>query len=99
MADPMLAHFFWNTNHEHLVAMQVDFVSNLLGGPKVYQGASLQKAHEGMTIRPPHFRRRQRLLQECMQEEGLPEELGQAWLGLEERLKPLIMRDPDTCRD
>jgi truncated hemoglobin YjbI len=97
--DPMLAHFFMNMDHEHLIAMQVDFVRSMLGGPQRYRGKPLEVIHDPMIIRPPHFRRRQRILQETMEEHGLTAEVVAYWLKQEERLKPLIMKDQTSCAD
>ncbi len=97
--DPMLAHFFMNLDHEKLIALQVDFVRSMLGGPQRYRGKPLEVIHDPMIIRPPHFRRRQRILQETMEEHGLEEGLVTAWLKQEERLKPLIMKDQTPCSD
>lgn len=97
--DPMISHFFMGVDHDQLVSAQFDFVSGLLGGPKAYRGKALTAAHGSMTIRPPHFLRRQRLLAETMAEVGLDAELSEAWLALEERLRPLIMNDAASCSD
>lgn len=97
--DPMLAHFFINMDHEHLVAMQVDFVGSMLGGPLKYRGKPLEQIHDTMLIRPPHFRRRQRILEETMVEHGLDESVIEFWLKQEERLKPLIMKDQTSCAE
>lgn len=99
LTDPMLAHLFMNADHSHLVEMQLTFISNLLGGPKVYEGKPLTAAHARLSIRPPHFQRRQRILAETMAEEGLEPELANAWLSLEERLRPLIMNDSASCQN
>jgi hemoglobin len=95
--DPMLAHFFWNFDQQHLVTMQVDFATSMLGGPQNYRGKSLAQAHGALQMRPPHFHRRQKILKETMVEHGLEDELIQAWLNHEERLKPLIMQDQSSC--
>ncbi|HYX32507.1 MAG: group 1 truncated hemoglobin [Pseudobdellovibrionaceae bacterium] len=95
--DPMLAHFFMNLDHESLVQMQVDFVTGMLGGPQGYRGKPLEQIHDTMLIRPPHFRRRQRILQETMVEYGLDARVIDGWLKQEERLKPLIMKDQTSC--
>jgi hemoglobin len=97
--DPMLAHFFMNLDHEHLVSMQIDFVGSMLGGPNRYRGKPLEQIHDTMLIRPPHFRRRQRILQETMVEYGLDEKVIAGWLKQEERLKPLIMKDQTSCAE
>ena len=93
----MLAHFFLNSDHEQLLKMQLAFVTGMLGGPVAYSGKSLSQAHDGLTIRAPHFLRRQKLLQETMAEAGLSAAVIQSWLAQEERLKPLIMNDQQTC--
>lgn len=97
--DPMLSHFFMNMDHEHLIAMQVDFVTGMLGGPQGYRGKPLESLHDTMLIRLPHFRRRQRILQETMEEYGLNEKVVAFWLKQEERLKPLIMKDQTSCAE
>lgn len=99
MQDPMLAHFFMHVDHDELVAKQLDFLSNLLGGPKVYRGKSLPDAHAAFSIRPPHFARRQILLAETIRESGLEARLGDAWLALEARLRPLIMNQQGACSE
>ena len=95
--DPMLAHFFIHTEHAHLVDMQSDFVFSMLGGPTRYRGQAIEKIHDSLLIRPSHFRRRQRILQESMHEHKLDNDLAEAWLRLEERLKPLIVKDQSPC--
>ena len=96
-ADPMLAHFFWNHDLDRLAKMQLAFVTSMLGGPAAYSGQSLAQAHAALTIRMPHFQRRQKLLQETMDEEGLAPRLAKAWLAQEERLKPLIINGAQSC--
>ena len=96
-ADPMLAHFFWNMDHDRLSRMQVDFVTGLLGGPRSYQGRALNQVHADLPIREPHFKRRQQILRESMQEFGLDGELAASWLELEARLQPLIFSDTSSC--
>lgn len=96
-ADPMLMHFFLNHDHEKLLTSQTDFVRAMLGGPQRYQGMAIIKAHEGMQIRPPHMRRRQMILREVLVEQGIEEELAQAWLHAEARLVSLILSSHDAC--
>ena len=99
ITDPMLAHFFMHIDHDELVVQQIQFLSNLLGGPLVYQGKTLQDAHRPFSIRPPHFARRQILLAQTMDEMGLEPHLASAWLALEERLRSLIMNQTGGCQD
>lgn len=90
--DPLIQHFFMNSNKEDLIATQITFASALLGGPRAYQGKPLLKAHEGFSIRTPHFRRRQVLMGEVLDLLAVNESDKRAWLALEESLRPLVMR-------
>lgn len=96
--DPMIGHFFFGHDRDHITRMQIDFASNMLGGPKVYRGKSLQEAHGTLPIRPPHFARRQMLMREVLEESGVREDLREAWLKLEARLRPLIIQQDGNCR-
>ncbi len=95
--DPMIGHFFFGHDRGHITRMQIDFASNMLGGPKVYRGKSLQEAHGALPLRPPHFARRQVLMREVLEEFGVREDLREAWLGLEARLRPLIIQQKIDC--
>jgi hemoglobin len=55
LKDPMVNHFFENTDMERQRQHQTKFISFALGGPNQYSGASMAKAHEGMNLQPEHF--------------------------------------------
>jgi len=88
--DLIIGHFFINLDINHIVAMQIDFATALLGGPRNYRGKPLGVAHRNLHLRPPHFGRRQILLKEVLTDLGLAPVLRDAWLDLEEQLKPVI---------
>jgi truncated hemoglobin YjbI len=88
--DGIIGHFFFGKDLPHIIAQQIDFASNMLGGPKVYRGKPLRAAHAQLRIGLPHFGRRQMLMAEVLKELALDAELAKAWLDLEEQLKPLI---------
>ena len=44
LADPALSHFFSDANMPRLKGHQVAFLSQVLGGPKQYSGASMEAA-------------------------------------------------------
>jgi truncated hemoglobin YjbI len=92
--DPIIGHFFFNKNRADITAKQIDFATNLLGGPKLYKGMPLEKAHVLLNIRKPHFGRRQVLMGEVLTEMGLDERLKTSWLELEEKLRGLIVNNP-----
>lgn len=91
-ADPIIGHFFFGRDREHLTEQQIDFARSLLGGPTRYKGKPLLHAHRPLPIRPPHFARRQVLMAEVLAEVGITPELGQQWLQREETLRPLIVQ-------
>jgi len=55
LADPQLAGFFAGVNMTRLKGMQVEFFATALGGPRVYQGASMRQAHAGRGISQADF--------------------------------------------
>ena len=89
--DPMICHFFMNSDIEHITSQQIDFAVALLGGEKKYAGLPLPKAHSPFSVRPPHFGRRQILMGEVLNDLKLDPTLAQKWLALEEKLRPLIL--------
>lgn len=55
LADPQLAGFFAGANMPKLKGRQVEFFAAALGGPDIYQGASMRQAHLGRGIRQADF--------------------------------------------
>lgn len=89
--DGIIGHFFFNIDHQQLVEKQIAFSKALLGGPSNYQGKGLRAAHQGISVRPAHFDRRQRIMQAVLQELSVDEEIARQWLALEHRLRPLVV--------
>ena len=89
--DPMIQHFFLQSDKARLVQEQTDFVTALLGGPRSYNGKPLLKAHEPLKIRKPHFGRRQVIMAEVLASAGVADEFAKKWLALEQALQPLIL--------
>jgi hemoglobin len=90
--DGIIGHFFFNKNLADIIAKQITFATAMLGGPRVYKGKPLGPAHASLDLRGPHFDRRQVLMAEVLTEMGLADELRDAWMELEERLRPLIVQ-------
>ena len=97
--DVMIGHFFFEKNHEDLLRQQTDFATGMLGGPISYQGRPLATIHKSLMIRAPQFARRRQILIETMKELELEPDLIQSWISLEDKLKPLILKDQGSCRD
>lgn len=55
LGDPLLASFFGETNMDRLKAHQFAFLSQAMGGPKKYAGASMRVAHAHLRIERRHF--------------------------------------------
>lgn len=55
LADPQLAGFFSGANMPRLKGRQVEFFAAALGGPDLYQGASMRKVHAGRGISQADF--------------------------------------------
>jgi methyl-accepting chemotaxis protein len=57
LADPTLAPFFAGTKLAWLKGRQVAFFTQALGGPALYKGRSMQRAHAKLAIEQLHFSR------------------------------------------
>lgn len=90
--DGIIGHFFFGKDIVDITAKQITFATAMLGGPREYKGQPLGKAHGALDLRGPHFDRRQVLMAEVLDEAGLSAELRDAWLALEEKLRPLIVK-------
>jgi len=55
LADQQLAGFFAGTNMTRLKGRQVAFFAEALGGPELYDGASIKDAHRGRGITRADF--------------------------------------------
>lgn len=55
LADPQLAGFFAGANMPKLKGRQVEFFAAALGGPDVYQGATMRRVHAGRGIGQADF--------------------------------------------
>lgn len=97
-SDVMIGHFFFHHDRETITKGQIAFATAMLGGPRLYKGRALEALHHPLPIRPPHFARRQVLMREVLVDVGVEESLAKAWLAMEERLKPLIIRSIASCR-
>jgi len=72
--DPVLEPYFENVDRDALYAHQVQFISAVAGGPVSYDGADMQRAHEGMGITEDAFDRVATYLAESLAENGVAED-------------------------
>jgi len=55
VADPMLEPFFKDVDMARLKAHQLAFLSQAMGGPRKYSGATMSRAHARLSIEQRHF--------------------------------------------
>lgn len=75
LADPMLAPFFTNIAMPRLKRHQLAFLSQALGGPRQYSGASMSKAHAHLRIERRHFNAVAGHLLQTLRELGVADDL------------------------
>ena len=90
--DPIIGHFFFAKDHQRLLEGQIAFSIAMLGGPKNYHGQSLAAIHHPLAIRNAHFNRRLILLREVFDEFEVSQEIAQAWLVKEQKLRTFILK-------
>lgn len=75
LADPQLAGFFAGANMTKLKGRQVAFFAQALGGPELYDGASMRDAHVGRGIAQGDFDKVAMHLTESLGAAGVPDDL------------------------
>ena len=75
LADPMLEHFFVRVDVKRLKDHQFAFLSQALGGPKKYSGATMSVAHARLAITQQHFDLVATHLVETLRELAVPESI------------------------
>lgn len=73
LTDPDLRDFFNDISMSRLKAHQFAFLSQVLGGPRQYSGASMRDAHLRLSIEQRHFDSVAVHLVETLRELGVPE--------------------------
>jgi len=74
-ADAQLAGFFAGTNMARLKGRQIAFFAQALGGPDLYDGASMRDAHAGRGIAQRDFDKVALYLAESLRDARVPAEL------------------------
>lgn len=97
--DPMVGFLFEPHDKATLIAHQYSYVCAYLGDRAGdYQGRSMRRAHEALPLLGAHFDRRHVILRQVMDAHQLPTHVAQAWLELEQRLRPFIVRQGAAAR-
>jgi hemoglobin len=97
--DPMIGFLFEGKDKAHIVTQQVAFTCRFLGGPQVYEGLPLPRAHAKIPILPGHFDRRHRLLEQVLGECGVPADVKRVWLQIDQSLRPSVLTSAEEARE
>ena len=99
LSHPWLKGFFAGDERAHLENQQTDFMSGLLGGPRIYGGRNPRDAHCHLFVTREIFQIRHRLLGESLAEAEVPVRLRERWLKLDAGFETaLVKQSPDECR-
>jgi hemoglobin len=94
LADPRLSGFFAGAPMMRLKGKQVEFFGQALGGPMIYQGASMRQAHVGRGIEMEHFQLVAGYLIDSLRAAGVPEATITDIIGLVAPLADDIVSSP-----
>jgi len=75
LADPLINHFFKNTDMTRQRSHQKAFLTYAFGGMENYSGKNMRDAHAGMSIEEAHFAAVAKHLQSTLEELGVDEGL------------------------
>ncbi len=95
-AHPWLSKFFTDKPQEVLENQQTDFMSQLMGGPKIYGGKSPKSAHQHMLITDELFELRSQLLSDAIREAGIDDGLREEWLEADRTLKRAVVKKTES---
>lgn len=98
-AHPWLKQFFVDVEQKILEDQQTDFMTSNMGGGKIFSGSLPEKAHKHMYITNDLFNLRQSILKECLIENGIPRDLAERWLKIDEAFRPSVVKENvDQCQ-
>lgn len=99
MDDVMIGFFFRKVDRGALKRREYEFAAAHLGAGTPYGGRPLDEAHAPHPIMGGQFNRRMKLLERTLADLNVPEEIAREWLAHNERMRPLITRDPSNLCD
>jgi len=91
-AHPWLGRFFQGHNQIAIENRQTAFIAEKMGGPRRYLGKEPKMAHRQMYITDELFDLRQALLGDSLREAGVPDELAQKWLKIDNAFRRQIVK-------
>lgn len=91
--DILIGYFFDQSDKEHLIESQIAYVHAHLGTRKGrYEGPSIRRSHQKLAIGAGHFDRRQRILEQVLEEFEVPLNVREAWLNLDLAMRPMVLK-------
>jgi hemoglobin len=97
--DLMVGFLFAGKDKAHIIEQQLAFTCRFLGGPQVYEGLPLPKAHATLPLLPGHFDRRHFLLAQVLEAQGIPEDVKRVWLQIDSSLRPSVLASGEDARE
>ena len=97
-SDLMIGFFFRKVPIERLKKMELSFAIAHLGGPRAYGGRAIDQAHAPHRIMGGQFNRRLRILEQTLDDHGVPRDITERWLSHNESLRHHVTVDgPFAC--
>ncbi|MCK4743873.1 MAG: group 1 truncated hemoglobin [Sulfuriflexus sp.] len=96
-AHPWLSQYFTDKPQEVLESQQTDFMTQLMGGPKIYGGKAPKWAHQHMVISDELFELRAVMLSDSIKEVGIADDLRVEWLDADAALKRSLVKPLESC--
>jgi hemoglobin len=97
--DPIVGFLFEGKDKARIVAQQVAFTCQFLGGPQTYEGKPLPKAHAPLPLLPGHFDRRHRLLELVLNDCSVPVDVKRVWLQIDQALRSSVLASGEEARE
>ena len=97
--DPIVGFLFEGKDKARIVTAQVAFTCQFLGGPQTYEGTPLPRAHAPLPLLPGHFDRRHRVLEQVLDDCGVPSEVKRVWLQIDQALRSSVLASAEEARE
>lgn len=96
---PWIGKFFKGINQETQEVQQTDFMSQPMGGEATYCGKLPIPAHSHMYITEEIFNLRSQILRDSLKEAGVPDELAERWLAIDNAFKNgIVKKSLEDCK-
>ena len=91
-AHPWLKDFFTPIDQKLIENQQTDFMTSNMGGGKIYSGGLPINVHRHLFISEEMFEIRKSLLQESLAECGVPDDLAERWIRIDETFRKSVVK-------